>query len=263
MKIKWIVLDMDGTLLDSNKELPIDFFNLKKQLEDKGVHFILASGRQYARMSTVVEPFSTDFTYLSDNGTNAYQNGKVLFQETIDPLVARRFIEIVEANMDVDLVVNTTKAAYFHASIDDETVKAFEEYYEKYELLEDLASAENITKITLYEENDDFKQLDLLDEFKQDLNMTHSGPTWFDAVSSQASKGLSLKRLADKYKVSPSEIMVFGDAMNDYDMLQFAGHPIVMANADPRLKKYGFRETKSNDENGVCLILEELLHESK
>ena len=61
MKIKWIVLDMDGTLLDSQKNLPLRFFELKEQLEKLGIKFLLASGRQYARMREVVSPLVDDF----------------------------------------------------------------------------------------------------------------------------------------------------------------------------------------------------------
>lgn len=259
MKIKWIVLDMDGTLLDSNKQLPPTFFELKEQLEEKGVKFVLASGRQYDRMRTVVSPFENDFYYLSDNGTKAHHADQFLFEETIEPELAKQIIEKLQAQMNYPLVINATDASYFSCDISEEELRVFKEYYESYELVDDLTTVENVIKITIYDALDEFKNMEILDEFMDKSNITHSGPTWIDIIPKQASKGLSLTRLSNEYNIDLNDVVVFGDAMNDYDMLHTVGYPIIMENADERLKQYGFRMTSSNDDDGVTRILEELL----
>ena len=55
--IKLIATDMDGTLLDENKKLPKDFFNILTKLEDKNIKFVVASGRPYATLYNDFKPY--------------------------------------------------------------------------------------------------------------------------------------------------------------------------------------------------------------
>lgn len=261
MKINWIVLDMDGTLLNSKKELPKDFFTVKKQLEALGLKFVLASGRQYQRMRTVVAPYEDDFFYLSDNGTMVTVNNETIDETTIDQKVSVEIMDTALLHMPVQLVLNTTHGAYFPKSTDEKTIKVFEEYYEDYHLFESYDNIDHITKITFYNEEDNFENTEVLDKYRDFVNITHSGPTWLDLVSKEISKGIALTHLSKKYDVDLASVMVFGDAMNDEDMLDVAGVPIVMANADERLKSKGYTQTLSNDEDGVMVILKQLLQQ--
>lgn len=262
MKIKWIVLDLDGTLLNSQKELPDKFWEMKEELEAAGIKFILASGRQHARMRSVMTPFSDDFLYLSDNGTLVFENQERLLAKTIEKDLAQRIIGIIWHHFeDLDIVVNTTEKSFFHRDITQDMLETFKEYYEKYDFVEDLTTLKEVVKISIYDKNDVFENIEVLDQFQNQVNITHSGPTWVDIVPKDANKGLALEFVAKKYGIEMEEIMVFGDAMNDYDMLKIAGYPVVMENADPRLKQQGYRVTASNDENGVMKVLEELLND--
>ncbi len=262
MKIKWIVLDLDGTLLNSKKELPNKFWEMKEELEAAGIKFILASGRQHARMRSMMKPFSDDFLYLSDNGTLVFENQERILAKTIENELAQEIIGIIWHHFnDLDIVVNTTEKSIFHRDITQERLKTFEEYYENYDCVEDLTKVKDVVKISLYDEKDEFKNLEVLDQYKDQVNITHSGPTWVDIVPKDANKGLALEFVAKKHGIDMEEIMVFGDAMNDYDMLKIAGYPVIMENADQRLKDKGYRITASNDEDGVMKVLEELLNE--
>lgn len=259
MKINWIVLDMDGTLLNSLKELPIRFFEVKKELEALGIQFILASGRQYERMRTVVSPHHDDFMYLSDNGTKVYQHNQLISSVTIDNDVSHKIIETAQKKMDVQYVVNALQGAYFLKQTDQETQRVFDEFYENQILVDNFDEITDFIKISFYNASDDFSGQEALDSFKSDVNITHSGPTWLDVVHKDISKGVALKMMAQNHDIDLAGVMVFGDAMNDADMLAVAGFPIIMENGDERLKNLGYYQTKSNDEDGVMLILDQLL----
>lgn len=260
MKIKWIFLDMDGTLLDSQKNLPKDFFKLKSQLEAQGIQFGLASGRQYARIRTVVSPYDDDFMYITDNGTMCFHHHQNLIKQEIEHELAIQMIKTIITEMNIDLVVNTTQGAVFHSSVSQDILEDLKEYYEDYRFVDDFTTLTGITKLSLYDAKDEFFNKEVLDQYKSLANVTGSGPTWIDIVSKESSKGHALNDLAHLYQVDLSEVMVFGDAMNDYDMLKIVGHPVIMANADPFLKQQGYRMTASNDEDGVCLVLRELVN---
>ena len=68
MAVKLIAADMDGTLLDSNKNLSPDLFDLIKKLKEKDVKFAIASGRQYFNLLDNFKDVIEDLVYISDNG---------------------------------------------------------------------------------------------------------------------------------------------------------------------------------------------------
>lgn len=84
-----------------------------------------------------------------------------------------------------------------------------------------------------------------------------------DILPPGCSKGVALRRLAQSLDIAPEDIMAIGDNFNDLEMLEFAGHPVVMANAAPELahlaRKRGWRIAPVNDDDGVAHILESVL----
>jgi hydroxymethylpyrimidine pyrophosphatase-like HAD family hydrolase len=69
------------------------------------------------------------------------------------------------------------------------------------------------------------------------------------------SKGSTLARWSASLGFTPSEVMAVGDNLNDLEMLEFAGTPVIMGNAVPALRSRGFLETASHDENGLALAI--------
>jgi hydroxymethylpyrimidine pyrophosphatase-like HAD family hydrolase len=84
-----------------------------------------------------------------------------------------------------------------------------------------------------------------------------------DLLPPGCSKGTALHQLAVSLGIDRSEIMAIGDNLNDLEMLEYAGHPVVMRNAGEQMLaiagERGWTPAATNDEDGVALILEELL----
>jgi hydroxymethylpyrimidine pyrophosphatase-like HAD family hydrolase len=68
-----------------------------------------------------------------------------------------------------------------------------------------------------------------------------------------------VERLAAARGIASAQVMAIGDNFNDLEMLEFAGHPVIMGNAAPELKQRGYKVTGSNDEHGIAQALEALL----
>jgi hydroxymethylpyrimidine pyrophosphatase-like HAD family hydrolase len=84
--------------------------------------------------------------------------------------------------------------------------------------------------------------------------------TLIDILPPDASKGIGVEKLASINGLTPDEVMVMGDNFNDLEMLEFAGTPVVMGNADPKLlEREEFYTTLSNDENGVAAAIERFI----
>ena len=83
--IKLIISDMDGTLLNSQHELSRDFMYVFEQLEQRGIYFCAASGRQYLSLLQFFAPVKDRMAFISENGAFVNVNGKEVYQNAIAP----------------------------------------------------------------------------------------------------------------------------------------------------------------------------------
>ena len=88
------------------------------------------------------------------------------------------------------------------------------------------------------------------------LSICHATPFNIEIISGRAGKGNALVALGKILGIKRKEIMACGDAPNDWNMLEMAGLPVVMANADEETKKRAAFITKSNEEDGVAYAIE-------
>jgi hypothetical protein len=87
------------------------------------------------------------------------------------------------------------------------------------------------------------------------LQVTVSGEIWLDITAKGANKGVAIKALQEKLGINFDETMVFGDYLNDLEMMEVAYHSYAMENAHEDLKKVARFTAKSNDENGVVEVI--------
>jgi hydroxymethylpyrimidine pyrophosphatase-like HAD family hydrolase len=80
-----------------------------------------------------------------------------------------------------------------------------------------------------------------------------------DVMNRGCSKGAALKGWAERCGVDPSEVMAIGDNCNDLEMLEFAGHPVVMGNSSAGLARADWFVTTSNDQDGVARAVEDFV----
>ena len=77
-----------------------------------------------------------------------------------------------------------------------------------------------------------------------------------DVIAKGCSKGATLAEWVRRRGWSRDDVMAIGDNLNEMEMLQFAGLPVVMGNGVPELKTLGWRETLSNEQGGVAAAIE-------
>jgi hydroxymethylpyrimidine pyrophosphatase-like HAD family hydrolase len=77
-----------------------------------------------------------------------------------------------------------------------------------------------------------------------------------DVIGLHCSKGATLAKWTAHLGLGCDEVMAIGDNLNDREMLEFAGLPIIMANSVPELKEFGWQETLSNDDDGVAAAID-------
>ena len=110
--IKLVASDLDGTLLlHRAQSLPEEIFSLIRQLEELGIMFVAASGRQYPNMTKLFAPVASEISYISENGALAVDHGEVLYQDSFDRKLAGEIISAILEKKDAEF---TCSAKDYH-----------------------------------------------------------------------------------------------------------------------------------------------------
>ncbi|MEM7380851.1 MAG: HAD family hydrolase [Bacteroidota bacterium] len=259
-KIKMVVTDMDGTLLNSNHEVSPRFFELFDILRQKGVLFVAASGRQYNSIIDKLDPIKDELIVIAENGGFAMQNSLEIISNPLDFGVPQGLLGILEPLEDTHPVLCAKDNAYLQKS-SIEFLEKLKEYYTEYQVLEDLKDFEGeVMKIAVYHaESSERFIYPAVKHLEGSLKVKVSGANWVDLSHKNAHKGFALEKIQKQYGISSEETMVFGDYNNDLEMLALADYSFAMANAHPNVLEAARYRTHSNDDFGVERILEQLV----
>ena len=260
--IKIIATDMDGTLLDSKKNVPKELGYVLKKLDEKNVRFIVASGRQYYNLEKQFKDYNQDLIYISENGAMVFDKGEIVYLSEIDGDKLTKPVEIARKIPGASIILCGEKSAYTENK-GDFFIKNARLYYEKLEVVDNVLDVvregrDKICKIALFHDKSSEKYLSKeFDEVENDFLISVSGELWMDLMNKGVNKGTAIERIQECYDVTYDETMAFGDYLNDYEMMQSCKYSYAMANAHPKLKEISNYEAKSNDENGVMEVIKE------
>ena len=232
MPIKLIAADMDGTLLDSAKQLPEGLFPLIRALRARGVRFAPASGRQYYTLYEQFGAIAEELLYISENGAMVCDGSEIISFEAMPVEEVCRAVETVRVLPGVYTIVSTRDGGVYEDEDDPAFLRNMKMYCARHRGVPDLLEFvrhEPVCKVALFCEGR--AEQVLLPAFAS-----------FAGTSQVALSG------AD-------ECMAFGDYLNDLELLQAVGEPYAMANAHEALKKVAKHICPSNDEDGVCRTL--------
>mgnify|MGYP004443196743 FL=1 len=252
MTIKVIATDMDGTLLNSNNEIHADFYPMFQSLKEKDIIFAAASGRQYYNLLERFKDIKDDMMFIAENGTFVVYKGKELIVNSLEKNIAKELIEIGRTIPNSYVILCGKNSAYIE-SHDERLIKQTAKYYERYKIVEDLTSIDDdILKVTICDFNgSENNSNSYFDEYRDKVQITVSGEIWLDMVAKGINKGVAINEIQNLLNIDYKETMVFGDYLNDLEMMSSAYHSYAMANAHDTLKKAARFIAKSNDENGV------------
>ncbi len=264
-KVKLVVTDMDGTLLNSKSEVSANFFHLYKKLKNHNIEFIAASGRQYFSIVDRFVSIKDEITIVAENGAFAMHGDTELFTLELPSEYISKSIDILRNLENVYVVLCGKKCAYIETK-DEEFVSMFKNYYSEYKIVDDLTKITNDTffKIAAFHfECSETHIYPAVKQFENELQVIVSGEHWLDISHPNANKGYALNILQNKLGITKEETMVFGDYNNDLKMLVLADFSYAMENAHPNVKNAAKFQTKSNDNEGVEYILEQLINSRK
>ncbi len=258
--IKLIVTDMDGTLLNDKHEIHPDFWEIEDLLDKKGILFSVASGRQYYNLESKFNRIKDRMLFFAENGTLVVHKGKELYVNALDPKAAMKFIEIGRNLDGVQLVLCGKESAYVESN-DEKFINEIGQFFERLQIVEDLQKVEDtILKVTMC----DYKGVEansyhFFKEFNKEYKIAIASERFLDITSLTANKGNAIKGIQKELNISPDETLVFGDYLNDIEMMQNATYSYAMKNAHPEIiNASNYITLFDNNENGVLKTIEQL-----
>ncbi len=259
-KIKLILCDMDGTLLNSKKEEPKDFRKIVRELVRRKILVGIASGRQYVTLKNQFLDIYDDLIFISDNGTIVFHHDKCIYNNPMQLEDIKEIKKIIEKSKTSFMVCCGLKGAYAF-NRDEEFTKNANQYCKNLTIVNSVEEIRDIIcKIAIYDLYDAKQNiLPLLKNLKPELSAVHSSFNWVDISNADISKGSAVKMIQQMYQITKEETMAFGDYLNDLEMLREAKYSYAMANAIPEIKEAANFIAPSNDEEGVIKIIKEVL----
>lgn len=262
--LRLVALDMDGTLVRSDKSVADEFWPVATELIDRGIVLVAASGRQRGAIMSTMAPVGDRITVLSENGAVAWHGEDVLRAETVEQdvvdRVARTIRGLAAEGRDTGLVAGAASRAFVERD-DEEFLAHVRHFYPAVEVVDDVTNVpEDLVKLATWDAGPIVDAvLPALEGLDLDATLVRSHEHWADVLRAGASKGAALTRLREGLGIPREACAAFGDHHNDLAMLRSVGMPFAVANAEPEVKEAARFIAPSNDDNGVMHVLRALL----
>lgn len=268
-EIKLIALDLDGTLLTSDKKITDYSRKVLEKAMAQGCEVVVASGRPISAIPKELQEFPGMRYMVTANGARIIdlKEGKSLYENLLPVETAAKVLDVFSQYNDL-YEIFVDGIGYTHA----ERLLQIDEYYgnpamREY-MLETRIPVEDV-KATLYKYNKPLDKtqgiFDNMDEKKEaekqlmqipGLEISGSFGHNHEVNAEGTSKGNGLIKLGEMIGIGVDEMMACGDGMNDYEMLQTVGFAVAMENGHEDLKAIADYITVPNDEDGVAKAIE-------
>ena len=274
MKYKMVVLDLDGTLLDDNKQISEKNIYILNELHKNGVIVIIATGRNYYMAKLLTEKIKTVSPVILAN------NGAIIRRSHNDELIECNYLdtasfrEIYEAGLKrglnpvvhVDEYFNGFDLIYERENL-DEVYRGYikKDYHRARQRSFEPDNIKNILSVCYFEEFSKLSDFSLemkeinSGKFHTICNRNISQRALLEFLHSDGCKWTALKKYADKINISADEILSIGDDNNDIELIINSGMGIAMKNATEEcIKASNFISKFDNNNNGVYYTLSEI-----
>ena len=239
MNYEVLVLDLDGTLTNSEKKITEPTKEALLDIQQKGKIVVLASGRPTPGILPLAHELELEKYggyVLSFNGAKIINcsTGEVLYNKTIPSEVIRPAYELAK-DYDVDILAYSDDAIISGICPNSYT---------------ELEARINSLPICRVENFPAYINL---------LNIYRSEPFFLEIMPQNIDKAYTLQKLLSAIGLTADQMICCGDGYNDITMLESAGLGVAMANAQPLVREKADYITKSNDEDGVLFVIDQFL----
>jgi Cof subfamily protein (haloacid dehalogenase superfamily) len=259
--IRFLLSDMDGTLLLPDHSLSQRTIDAVRALREAGVLFSLATGRPPKAMLQQIEALGVDLpTAAFNGGTIVNPDGSLLVAHYLPATAALTALALFADQPDIEVWVFSggdwllkdsdgpmVPREQHGLGYPPVVVECFEPYLARIDKI--VAASNNTERLIELEER-------LLQEVEGQAQVSRSQPVYLDVTAMQANKGAALATLAEFLGVSLEQTAAMGDGGNDPAMFHRAGLSIAMGQAEEAVKRQADVVTGANTEDGVAQAIE-------
>mgnify|MGYP000902490354 CR=1 FL=1 len=266
MEYKLIAMDMDGTLLNSSKDVSERTIKAIERAKNKGTHVVLATGRVLKSAQHYADKLKLKNYIIASNGAIVINgDNEIVYSQPLD------FDRI---NMILNIGDKYNIYSHFYdeeALYTNKYVNEIVDYYlgrepdfkiNIFDNLDEIIQNNNLNVYKfLFLDNEPQKLIRLSEELKavENINITKSFRNNLEVMDINASKGQALEYLGNKLNIPRESIIAVGDNENDLSMLNYAGLGIAMGNGEDIVRKSADYVTLDNDNDGVASVIEKFI----
>jgi Cof subfamily protein (haloacid dehalogenase superfamily) len=259
---KLFAFDLDGTLLNSKKELSHENIHALNEMIEIGVIVVLASGRLGSSMAKYAKIFNNKVAMLTMNGSMVYMNGNGKLEQIYSEVLSVEYSNyLIDYAKDKPYGLNFYLDEKLYAVINQDNQKWYDLYYDQTEspfvFLDSFDSLRTKapSKVLLVGDSEllDREQSYFKNLWSDSVYMCRTWHHYLEFMNIGVNKGKGIQKLAQRLNIENHEIVAFGDAENDIPMLQVAGLGIAMNNAELQVKEAAKKVSRwTNDESGIA-----------
>lgn len=246
-KSKLLLLDIDGTLLNSRKELPASAKEALIQARANGHELAIATGRAPFMFEKLRKELDID-TFISFNGQYIVRQGETIYRNALNPDTLESIIEFADQRDHPLVYMNEMKMVSsidFHPDI-DESIKSLKFPHPQ-------------TEKGFHLENDIYQALVFCEESEEpqyhetfaDMDFVRWHRVSCDILPKGGSKAKGIEQLIRSTGHSIEDTIAFGDGLNDLQMMEIAGVSVAMENGHEKTKKVASYITDHVDNDGL------------
>lgn len=270
MKFKLLVLDVDGTLLNSKRELTKRTISTLIKVQQLGIRIALASGRPTHGILPFAQALGMDRHggfIIAHNGavvTDA-ASGEVIFERSIDPQMIP-FMERLAKRAQMTLACYEGGEVISTDITDAHVVDEAHMNGMRLRQVESIADSLSTRPRELILVSDNEEHLAGVEEYLHShmsgtMDTIHSNPYYLEIVGYQVGKSYAMSALVQKMGIGMEDVLAIGDGTADVAMLQQAGTGIAMGNALEGVKHCADYITLTNDQDGAAIAIEKAIME--
>lgn len=265
---KMMFFDLDGTLLNDNKEILMENIEAIKKAKENGIEIAICSGRQKNFVERCRKMAGTGKFIIACNGSAIYdvEENEEIFSCSVDKNLVYNLYQLSQKN-NFYIRIDTRYARYLN-----DMKYFFVDEIPLEEEIEKFLAENNVLQVTFgtkTEEEIDNIINELKDnpyvkiENKYQIDNNYNKLWVINIINTSASKGNAISGLCKYLKIDLKDVIAFGDDLNDLSMMKTVGLGVAMENALPDVKQFAKEVIGNNNKPSIAEFIYKIIEENK